>query len=86
MTKKIYKVDTIINGNLSNRLVFDTRTRAQKHILANYNAFSNDNRFHIHFTHFSKWGVYKKSFNNMCIDKFIVTTKDLNICIELTEV
>jgi hypothetical protein len=85
MTKKIYKVDKIINGKLSDRLVFDTRTRAQKHILALYDAFSNDNRFYIRYTHYSSWGVYKKGFNNMCIDIMNIQTKDLNICIELTE-
>jgi hypothetical protein len=85
MTKKIYKVDKIINGKLSDRLVFDTRTRAQKHILALYDAFSNDNRFYIRFTHYSEWGKYKKPYNDMCIDSMHVETKSLNICIELTE-
>ena len=85
-TKKTYKVETTINGTLKTRILFETRTKAQKYILANYNAFSNDNRFYIRFTHHSNWGVYKKCFNNMCIDIMNVQTKNLNICIELKEV
>jgi hypothetical protein len=80
-----YKVDTIINGNLNTRLVCNTRTKAQKYILAKYNAYSKDDRFYIRFTHYSNWGKYKKPYNDMCIDSMNVQTKSLNICIELSK-
>lgn len=80
-----YKVDTIINGTLKNRLIFNTRTKAQKHILLMYNAFSKDDRFYIRFTHYSNWGKYKKPYNDMCIDSMNVQTKSLNICVELSK-
>ena len=80
-----YKVDTIINGTLNTRLVFKTRTKAQKYILSKYNAYSKDDRFYIRFTHYSNWGKYKKPYNDMCIDSMNVQTKILNICIELSK-
>lgn len=80
-----YKVDTIINGTLNTRLVFNTRTKAQKYILSKYNAYSKDDRFYIRFTHYSNWGKYKKPYNDMCIDQMNVQTKSLNICIELSQ-
>ena len=83
---KQYKVDTIINGNLNSRLLFSSRTKAQKYILEKYNLYSKDNRFYIRFTHYSNWGKYKKGFNDMCIDSMNVQTKDLNICVELNQV
>lgn len=81
-----YKVDTIINGELKNRIVFKTRTNAQKHILANYNAFSNDERFYVRFVHYSNWGKYKRPYHEMTIDSMNVQTKNLNICIELSPI
>lgn len=78
-----YIVDTKINGKLNNRIVFKTRTNAQKHILSNYNAFSNDKRFYIRFVHYSNWGKYKKQYNDMTIDSMHVQTKNISICIEL---
>jgi hypothetical protein len=86
MTKKLYKVDTKINGELNTRLVCSTRTKAQKYILSKYNAYSKDKRFYIRFTHYLEWGKYKKPYNDMCIDLMHVETKSLNICIELTPV
>ena len=81
----LYKVDTTINGSLNTRLVFPSRTKAQKYILEKYNAYSKDDRFYIRFTHYSNWGKYKKPYNNMCIDSMNVQTKSLNICIELSQ-
>ena len=81
-----YKVDTIINGTLNTRLIFNSRTKAQKYILEKYKAYSNDKRFYIRFTHYSNWGIYKKGFNDMCIDLMNVQTKDINICVELSPV
>ena len=82
-----YIVDTKINGELKNRIVFKTRTNAQKHILANYNAFSNDERFYVRFVHYYNWGKYKRLYNPMTIDlmhvETISETNSLNICIEL---
>ena len=78
-----YKVDTIINGILNTRLVFSSRTKAQKYILSKYNDYSKDERFYIRFTHYSNWGKYKRGFNDMCIDSMNIQTKNLNICIEL---
>ena len=80
-----YKVDTIINGTLNTRLVFKTRTKAQKYILSKYNTYSKDDRFYIRFVHYSEWGKYKKPYNDMCIDSMNVKTKNLNICIELSK-
>ena len=79
-----YKVDTIINGELNTRLVCSTRTKAQKYILAKYNAYSKDSRFYIRFTHYSNWGKYKRPYHEMTIDSMNVQTKHLNICIEVT--
>ena len=81
-----YKVDTIINGTLNTRLVFSSRIKAQKYILSKYNAYLNDDRFYIRFTHYSNWGRYKKGFNDMCIDSMNVQTKHLVICVELSPV
>ena len=81
-----YKVDTIINGSLNTRLVYSTRTKAQKYILSKYNAYSKDKRFYIRFTHYSNWGKYKRPYNDMTIDSMNVQTKNLNICIELSPV
>lgn len=81
-----YKVDTIINGTLNTRLVFNSRTKAQKYILSKYNAYSKDKRFYIRFTHYSNWGRYKKGFNDMTINQMNVQTKDLNICVELSPI
>lgn len=81
-----YKVDTLVNGQLRTRHIFKCRTKAQKYILENYNAYSNDDRFYIRFTHYSNWGKYKKPYNNMCIDSMNVQTKEFNICVELSEV
>ena len=80
-----YKVDTIINGTLNTRLVFKTRTKAQKYILSKYNTYSKDDRFYIRFTHYSNWGKYKKPYNDMCIDSMNIQTNWLNICIELSK-
>ena len=81
-----YKVDTTINGTLNTRILFKTRTKAQKYILAKFNAYANDNRYYIRFTHYSSWGKYKKPYNDNCIDLMHVETKSLNICIELLPV
>ena len=80
-----YKVDTIINGTLNTRLVFSSRTKAQKYILSKYNAYSKDDRFYIRFTHYSNWGKYKKPYNDMCIDSMNIQTNCINICIELSK-
>lgn len=79
-----YKVETRVNGILKSRQIFTSRTKAQKYILANYNAYANDERFYIRFVHYSNWGKYKKPYNNMTIDSMNVQTKNLNICIELS--
>ena len=81
-----YKVDTTINGTLNTRVLFKTRTKAQKHILSKFNAYAKDERFYIRFTHYSCWGKYRKPYNDMCIDLMHVETKSLNICIELLPV
>ena len=78
-----YIVETRINGTLKNSNVFITRTKAQKYILANYNAFSNDERYYIRFVHYSNWGKYKKPYNEMTIDSMHIQTKNNSICIEL---
>ena len=78
-----YKIEATINGELKTRLIFPTRTKAQKYILANYNAFSNDERYYIRFVHYSNWGKYKKPYNKMTIDTMHVQTKNISICIEL---
>ena len=80
-----YKIDTIINGTLNTRLVFSSRTKAQKYILSKYNAYSKDDRFYIRFTHYSNWGKYKKPYNDMCIDSMNIQTNCINICIELSK-
>ena len=80
-----YKVDTIINGTLNTRLVFSSRTKAQKYILSKYNAYSKDDRFYIRFTHYSNWGKYKKPYNDMCIDSMNIQTNCINIFIELSK-
>lgn len=81
-----YIVKTRVNGILKSRQIFTSRTNAQKYILANYNAYSNDERFYIRFVHYSNWGKYKRPYNNMTIDSMNVQTKNLNICIELSPV
>lgn len=81
-----YKIDTTINGTPNTRILFETRTKAQKYILAKYNAYNKDERFYIRFIHYSSWGKYKKPYNDMCIDLMRVETKCLNICIELLPV
>lgn len=81
-----YKVEITGNNSLCIRQIFNSRTKAQKYILEKYKAYSNDKRFYIRFTHYSNWGVYKKGFNDMCIDLMNVQTKDINICVELSPV
>ena len=82
-----YKVDTIINGTLTTRLVFSSRTKAQKYILSKYAAYSkDDDRFYIRFTHYSNWGKYKKPYNDMCIDSMNVQTKCSNKCLNICTV
>ena len=81
-----YKVETTINVTLNTRIVFKTRTKAQKYILSKYNAYSNDERFYIKFVHYSNWGKYKRPYNNMTIDAMHVQTNNLDICIVLTPV
>lgn len=78
-----YIVDTKINGELNTRLVCSSRTKAQKYILAKFNAYSKDDRFYVRFVHYSNWGKYKKPYNEMTIDSMHVQTKNLSICIEL---
>lgn len=82
-----YKVDTIINGTLKIRLVFNSRTKAQKYILDKYKLYSSKKEiYYVRFVHYSNWGRYKKGFNDMCINQMNVQTKDLNICVELSPV
>lgn len=80
-----YKVEIVANSELRIRQIFKSRTKAQKYILAKYNAYrSQEEIYYIRFVHYSNWGKYKKPYNDMCIDSMNVQTKDLIIWVELS--
>jgi predicted rRNA methylase YqxC with S4 and FtsJ domains len=78
-----YIVKTRVDGILTRRQIFTSRTKAQKYILEKFNAYAKDDRFYIRFVHYSNWGKYKKPYNEMTIDTIHVQTKNISICIEL---
>jgi hypothetical protein len=82
MSKKLYEVETIVNGCIVCLLIFKTRTSAQQYINNKLKKCEKEN-YYIRFSHYTNWGKFKTPYHEMTLDSFTAEDKRNIMCVRL---